>query len=344
MPSDSDLWLLIPRPIRRFPADLTAVVFSLVLISATMSVSGLSGSPFRNLLGIAFVLFIPGYVFIAALFPEKGSEESSTNSSNGERDSILPQPGDRIESVERVVLSIGSSIVIITVTGLILNFTPWGIRVRPLLFCLGGVTLFATLLAARRRWELPANERFGVPYREWTATVRTEFLEYDSRAGLVLNVFLVLSVLLAVGSVAYAVTSPDQSGSFTEFYLLTENETSNLVADDYPTNFTEGESKSMYVGINNHEQQPMDYTVVVRIERVENGTMQVLEAQELHRFHTSLGVNGTWRTEHDVTPRMTGNRLRLHYLLFKGDAPAQPTEKKAYRELHIWVNVSDRGS
>ncbi|WP_435156838.1 DUF1616 domain-containing protein [Haladaptatus sp. DFWS20] len=343
MPPDSDLWLLIPRPVRRFPADLTAVVISTVLTFATLSIPVLSGSPLRNLLGIAFVLFIPGYVLIAAFFPEKRIEEVKTRSVNDERDTILPRPGDCIDGVERVVLSIGTSIVIVTVTGLMLNFTPWGIRARPLLFCLGGLTLFATFSAARRRWELPANERFVVPYRDWAATARTELFEHDSRAGLLLNVFLVLSVLLAVGSVAYAVTEPDQSGSFTEFYLLNKNETGTLVADDYPTNFTEGESKSMYVGINNHEQRPMDYTVVVRMERVENDTTQVAEAQELHRFHASLGANGTWRTEHDITPRMTGNRLRLHYLLFKGDAPATPTENKAYRELHLWVNVSARG-
>jgi uncharacterized membrane protein len=33
--------------------------------------------------------------------------------------------------------------------------------------------------------------------------------------------------------------------------------------------------------------------------------------------------------------------LRLAYLLYKGEAPPEPTVENAYREVHLWVNVTE---
>jgi len=44
---------------------------------------------------------------------------------------------------------------------------------------------------------------------------------------------------------------------------------------------------------------------------------------------------------HTVAPTLPGERLRLVYLLYKGDPPAEPTVENAYREVHLWVNVSE---
>lgn len=64
----------------------------------------------RKALGLAFVLFFPGYVFITALFPEK----------------------KELDNLERLALSLGLSIAIVPLIGLLLNYTPWGIRLIPL--------------------------------------------------------------------------------------------------------------------------------------------------------------------------------------------------------------------
>jgi uncharacterized membrane protein len=37
---------------------------------------------------------------------------------------------------------------------------------------------------------------------------------------------------------------------------------------------------------------------------------------------------------------MTGERLRLVYLLYKGSAPPTPTVDNSYREVHLWINVT----
>jgi len=42
-----------------------------------------------------------------------------------------------------------------------------------------------------------------------------------------------------------------------------------------------------------------------------------------------------------VTPTMTGRWLRLTYLLCTDEVPAEPSIESAYREVHLWVNVSE---
>lgn len=341
MSSDSDglrqLWLLLPRSVRRLPADLAAVLTVVALTCLAVLTPGLNQTPLRIVFGLPFVLFIPGYAFIAALFPEAGDtpvEDTETDD--------LSQFQSGIDGIERVALSFGTSIAIVPLLGLVLNFTPWGIRLVPVLLTVSAFTILATGVAATRRWELPPEERFTLPYIQWLKTGRAELLEPESRADKILNVVLVASVLLAAASVTYAVAVPKQGESFTEFYLLTENETGDLVADDYPTELTVGESRPVHVGIGNHEHRQMDYTVVVKLQQVEtrNNTTQVQTERELSRFSASVGANETWHRKFNVTPTMEGQRLRLAFLLYQDTPPAQPTVENAYRELHLWVNVT----
>ena len=345
MARDVDPKLLLPRPIRTLPADLAAICLLVLLTLAVVLIPGLNTTPIRALVGLVFVLFPPGYAFIAALFPESGSKESiSDDSTINEGESRVPRPGSGIDGLERVALSFGTSIAIVPLIGLILNFTPWGIRLVPILVSLSGFTLCMTAIAAVRRSHLPDEERFRVPYREWFGATKAELFEPDTRADGVLNVILVLCILIATASVTYAVVVPKQGESFGEFYLLTKNDDGKLVADDYPTNFTRGESKPVVVGIENHEHQRENFTVLVFLQNVSfhNNSTVVHEQRQLNRFHTSLGDNKTWQTTHSITPTMTGKRLRVEYLLYKDGVPANPTANNAYRELHLWVNVTAR--
>jgi hypothetical protein len=81
----------------------------------------------RYTLGSIFVLFLPGYAFIKALFPTK-----------------------ELDNIERTALSIGMSLALVPITGLILNYTPWGIRTTPVtLSLLALTTVFATAAIIR---------------------------------------------------------------------------------------------------------------------------------------------------------------------------------------------------
>jgi uncharacterized membrane protein len=330
------LWLLLPRRVRMLPADLAAVVVLVVLTNLAVLLPVISETPLRIVFGLPFLLFVPGYAFIAALFPEAGSGPSEDDD----------EFEGGIDGIERVALSFGLSIAVVPLIGLVLNFTPWGIRLVPILVSVSLFTIVAVVVGAVRRWELPEAERFTVPYRSWLASGRAELFAPETRVDGALNVLLVLSVLLAVGSVGYAVAVPKQGEAFTEFYLLTENETGGLVADDYPTEYVVGESKPLVIGIGNNEHEQVDYTVVVELQNVtfDGNESVVREETELQRFSAVVADNETWLQDYEVQPSMTGERLRLAFLLYEGSAPSDPSVENPYRETHLWVNVSASGS
>jgi len=159
---------------------------------------------------------------------------------------------------------------------------------------------------------------------------------------IVLGLLLVFSVSVAAGGIVYTMNTPDRGSGFTEFYLLTENESGALVATGYPTEFAPGERKPLVIGIENHEGQPTNYTVVAELQRVEqeNGSTSVVEQREIRRFRTTASENETKLIQHSVNPPMNGTQLRLVYLLYRGDPPANPTVENAYRETHLQINVS----
>jgi len=81
----------------------------------------------RYFLGAIFVLWLPGYSFIKALFPTK-----------------------ELDAIERIALSIGLSLALVPLVGLLLNYTPWGIRLAPIMLSLFTLTtLFATAAVIR---------------------------------------------------------------------------------------------------------------------------------------------------------------------------------------------------
>ncbi len=376
-----DLWLLLPAPVRRLPADLAAVLILSGLTVGSVFIPVVEETPIRVLFGLVFVLFLPGYAFIAALFPEAGMgppaadpsdnestavDHNDTDAKPNEQVSVLSAPIDRgIDSIERVALSFGLSIAIVPLVGLVLNFTPFGIRLVPIVISITGLTVLLTVIAAVRRWELPPEDRFNVPYRRWIDAGRAELFEPGSNTDAVLNILLALSVLLAVSSVAYAVTVPPQGEQFTEFYILTEDDGGDLIADDYPETLVVGDPYPLHVGIGNNEHEPTTYTVIVQLQRVkiemttptdesaetleennENATteqsVQVLERAELDRYTDVLQHNTTSVEQRELTPtgELTGEELRLTFLLYKGDPPTDPTHDTAYRELHLWVDVT----
>jgi len=81
----------------------------------------------RYLLGSIFVLWLPGYSLIKALFPTK-----------------------ELDNIERAALSIGMSLALVPIAGLLLNYTPWGIRVTPVTISLLALTITLATAAVIR--------------------------------------------------------------------------------------------------------------------------------------------------------------------------------------------------
>jgi uncharacterized membrane protein len=86
----------------------------------------------RYVLGSMFVLFIPGYSLIETLYPRESD----------------------LTPLERLALSIGLSLALVPLVGLILNYTPWGIRLNPIIISLTLLTLSLLTTSYYRKFSL----------------------------------------------------------------------------------------------------------------------------------------------------------------------------------------------
>lgn len=86
----------------------------------------------RFVLGSIIVLFIPGYVTVEALYPR----------------------GQELSSLEKLALSIGLSLALVPLIGLLLNYTPWGIRLEPVLTSLVVYIVSISIIASYRKYQI----------------------------------------------------------------------------------------------------------------------------------------------------------------------------------------------
>ncbi|MEM0318038.1 MAG: DUF1616 domain-containing protein [Candidatus Nezhaarchaeales archaeon] len=112
------LWLLL---------TLSALTITVV----TVTEAGLAVLlPARYVLGTIAVLFLPGYALVEALYPR----------------------GDELSPLERLALSIGLSLAVVPLVGLVLNYTPFGIRLYPVLASLTLLTDAIAFIGAFRKY------------------------------------------------------------------------------------------------------------------------------------------------------------------------------------------------
>ena len=314
-------------------ADLVAAVaLALAAVAATL-LPPLADTPLRAALGFGFVLLAPGYALVAALFPGRAAAGRREDSAATGRDA----PGD----AARAALGVLSSVVLAALVGVALSLTV-GLTPASAVVALAAVTVGGAALAARRRRTLAPEERFTVPLGAWTAATRSALTDPETRGDAALNVVLAVVVVVSLGGVAYATAVPGDGERFTEFYLLAEDADGDLVAAGYPTEFTAGEPRSQYVGLRNREGETVSYTVVVQLQRVTvtNDSVRVRERESLRRFTPEVAAGETWRRNHTVVPTLTGERLRLTYLLYRGAPPAEPTVGNADQYAYTWIDVS----
>jgi uncharacterized membrane protein len=97
----------------------------------------------RQTLGVISVLFLPGYTFIKALFPTQLPIKTASES---------------LDSVERIALSIGLSLALVPLVGLLINYTPWGITLTPLVLSLLCLTVTFASIALLREYNAKASK------------------------------------------------------------------------------------------------------------------------------------------------------------------------------------------
>jgi len=326
--------------------DLVATVVLALLTTVPVLMSGEQGplELLRVPLGFVFVFFLPGYAIQSALYPASGldtHDQFSARMGTG-KTKHGPTP------LERLVLSVGLSLVTVPLVGLVWNFTPWGIAIQQVLGSLAAVVVVAAVVGAYRRAKLLPQDRFYLPLER----ISTEYwpaLDGGTTREKRLNIAVAVLVVLAVIGVGTAIAMPKDGEAYTELYLLSEDpESGTLTASEYPATFSPGESQELHVGIGNRETHSATYTVVVKLQELEaaTGERTVVEETELDRFSATIESGQSERISRTITPdsSVTGQNLRLVFLLYEGTPAADPSVSNAYREVHLWVSVSPSNS
>lgn len=317
------------------PADLLAMAI-MALAVLLLTLTPLSGLFLRVPIGLLMVLFVPGYVLIAALFPKKGD----------------------LDGIERVALSFGLSIAVVPLIGLGLNYTPWGIRLVPVVISISAFTLLMAAAAYWRRMSLPLEERFSLHLRQWSNSLKEEIRAEGERGWVdkALTIILILSIIASIAALVYVVVTPKEGEKFTEFYILGPGGK----AYAYPTEVRAGDNSSLIVGVVNHEYRLTNYTMEIQLNNtpppidfllnesenksLENATTGLSALQDdrtdliipIMRMNLSLPHNETWERPVTYVLDEPGDRQKLQFLLYKENNFTAP-----YRDLHLWVNVTD---
>jgi uncharacterized membrane protein len=256
----------------------------------------------RLILGLIYVLYVPGYLLQASFFPRL----------------------DDLDRIERTGLSLGLSVAQIVLLALLLDRLPWGIFPTPIL--LGQAVMILVLiavLAIARVLQSPGQlyhpQVFPRLDRVWVEMGRGE-------RGLLLGLSMGLPLAALVTAWIFLVPSP---GEFmTEFYILGKDG----LAEDYPGQVDVIEPLQVAIGITNRERTPLTYRLEVWVQDswINSRRQQV---GELGPF----GLDPGQSFEQPVTWVMPwlGEDQQVLFLLFTDNQP------DPYRRLVLWLDVTN---
>ncbi len=252
-------------------------------------------------LSLLFLLFLPGYALLAALFP--GMEE--------------------IDIARRMALSVGVSVAAVTLVGMIINFAGWGIGQGPVISSVAGLVLCASAIAWKRRRGLPVEERSGVRFRLPFSfgALRDAWLLTDSR-NKALSSLLAVAVVGALIAVGFTVAAPRAGDPFSGFYLPGPVGEPGGQSRDARV----GEAVEVTVGIRNHEQASVEYRIETWLDGVLNS--------ELSPGWIADGED--WQGVLSFTPTTAGEHVKVEFRLFR-NGEADPR----LEPLYLWFNVAE---
>ncbi len=295
------------------------IIIDILTILLILAIVFIPSTVARIVLGLPFLLFFPGYMLVAALFARK----------------------DSLGGIEQVALSFGMSIAVTALIGLGLNYTPWGIRLEPVLYSISAFIFIMSIVAIIRRrqfGQFNTSLKFHLKLPGWEGSAFNKTL----------TVVLAIAILGAIGTLAYTVAFPKVGERFTEFYILGLSGK----AADYPGEFVIDSNqlsvisvqygdnaqivKERYgrviLGIVDQEQKKTAYAVAIRIDgqpvKISSG------GRDLSRLEGIVLEQGEkWEQEIGFAPLHTGDNQKVEFLLYKDGA------EEAEESLHLWVDV-----
>lgn len=250
----------------------------------------------RLIIGLPAVLFFPGYAVVAAILPRKTT----------------------LNGIERLALSFGLSISVVVLIGLGLNYTPWGLRLYPILISLASFIFAISVIAWLRMRVLPPEEGISL-HIEFKVSSLSELIPFKATRDKIISGLLVIAVIGAIGTLVYVINQPRNTEPYTEFYIL-KSEDSNA---DYPRVVVLGGNIRVILEIVNHEYK----STVYRVEISNNGnTVEEMSA-------IKLDSGDKWQQELTITLTRAGPDQEVLFHLY------QDEEKEPSKVLNLWINV-----
>ncbi len=264
----------------------------LLTLSATNPFYWIIGG-IRALLGIPFVLYIPGYLLQGLFFPLHTD----------------------IDSIERVGLSLGLSIALVTLLALLINTLPWGLHAWPILIGQGSLIILLMAISVFVRRLMPVGKASSPQVRPNLSNWWKSLMTSERRAILVIAGALLLAVITA----AWIFLKPSPNQFMTEFYILG----SEGLAEDYPQEVIVGDTVSVTVGIANREGTTSSYNIqVLQNDQVIGQAIQI-----------TLENQATWEGPMGFALPDAGDDQQVVFILEREGYPSP------YRTLRLWINV-----
>lgn len=307
-------------------ADL-AVVGGIVAIAVGVSVltpTAAVGLP----LALLLLFVLPGYVTMAVAYADQGP--------------LVTTSRPMVRVAEQLALSIGLSLAVVPVLGLVTYLSPWSLTEATVVSVVAIYVVLISVLAAVRRSSHTtgsrAESRFGNRVAGSALTIPSPSKMTTTQ--LLVNGVLVVSVLAATATLGMALLAPPEEAGTTDLHLLTESG-DKLVANEYPETVTTGEEAQITVGVTNDEGTRTEYTAVAELQRVriDGQSVVVVDKTSVGRYQFALEDGNTWRQQLTIEPTLIGENLRFAVYLYRGEAPPRPSSETAYREATLWLDV-----
>ncbi len=255
--------------------SFAAILIGMVIVLASLfTLSGLWLTVARTLVAL-LVLVVPGYAIASALFPKR-----------------------RFGRLEILVFSLGLSMAVAALGGLVLNWTPWGLGAGSWTLFLSVITLGAGAIALARRGGAPALPTMpAIAFRSMAHPTQS--------AGL----FMVSAALLLALALRVAVTGVVQQPyqGFTQLWLLPVHK---------------GNLGAVRLGVVNRESAMTSY----RLRLMAGG--RAVREWSIH----ALKPNGTWQATVTLSSKLQPAQ-RVEATLYRANSP-----RLVYRRVWIQAN------
>jgi uncharacterized membrane protein len=256
-----------------------AVLLTLILVDGP----GLP-EPFKILrivLGVVFVLLIPGFALQTALFPHKTD----------------------LDPIGRLAFSFGLSLAVLPPVFLILSALGLGVQVWPIAAALSVLVILCAVVAFVRR-RLSSEEEKTVSTAQ--LSVKGWWASQDRISRLL---YFLLATALSTAVLSAILVSREKLGEkFTEFYILD----SQGLSMDYPREVTANTQVFCMLAIVNHEGQLSEYRIVAV-----GGEDQMLATSE----PISLMDGETWQGFLTIELAQAGDGQKVEFFLERVGSP-----------------------